>query len=319
MKSENIQNKPFDLVIVGEINVDLILKGNVVPSFGQIEQIVDEANIVMGSSAVIFACGIEKLGLRTAFIGKVGDDLFGHFMIQSMQDRGIDTTGVVVDPAIQTGLSVILANSGDRAILTFPGSIPELYLSDINDSLISKGSHLHLSSYFLLDRLRPDITILFKKAKEMGLTISLDTNYDPRENWDDGLKESLPLVDVFLPNETEAKAISREKSLAKAIDKLAKAVPTLAIKLGEAGAVSKWKDSPTIQHAAIPVDIADTVGAGDSFDAGFIYGFLKGWSPDRTLKLAVTCGTLSTQKLGGTAGQPSLKEALEFMQKVKNY
>lgn len=315
MNTESIPSRIFDLVVVGEINVDLILKGDVVPAFGQIEQIVAEADIVMGSSAVIFACGAVRLGLKTAFIGKVGDDLFGNFMIESMKQKGIDVSGIVIDPQIKTGFSVILAKQGDRAILTYPGSIPELNIRDVDFSLISKCRHLHLSGYFLLDRLRPDIKVLFKKAKGLGLSLSLDTNYDPTGIWDHGLIESLPFIDVFLPNEIEAQAISGEKSVENALQKLADVVPALAIKLGDAGALTKWNGYPQLKQKAVPVDIVDTVGAGDSFDAGFIYGYLNGWSPERTLKLAVTCGSLSTLKPGGTAGQVSLEEALENMEK----
>src|SRR5262245_64214428 len=116
-------NKRFDLVVVGEINPDLILSGNITPAFGQVEQMVDDATLTIGSSSVIFACGAARLGLRVAFVGKVGDDIFGRFMREQMAERGIDTSGVVVDPAIPTGLSVILSRGDDRAILTHPGSI----------------------------------------------------------------------------------------------------------------------------------------------------------------------------------------------------
>ena len=216
---------------------------------------------------------------------------------------------------IKTGFSVILARQGDRAILTYPGSIPALKMSDVDFSLISKCRHLHLSGYFLLDQLRPDIKVLFNKAKELGLSLSLDTNYDPTGNWDHGLSETLPFVDVFLPNKTEAQAISGEKSVENALQKLAEIMPIVAIKLGDAGALTKWKGHPRLKQEVVAVKVVDTVGAGDSFDAGFIYGYLNGWSPERTLRLAVTCGSLSTLKPGGTAGQVRLEEALEYVER----
>ena len=315
MDDESINPKNFDVVVVGEINVDIILKGDVVPAFDQVEQIVEGAEIAIGSSAVIFACGAVRLGLKTAFIGKVGNDLFGNFMVESMENRGIDISGIIVDPQIKTGFSVILTNKNDRAILTFPGSIPELKICDINYSLISQSRHLHLSSYYLLDKLRPDIPALFNKVKDMDLTISLDTNYDPTGKWNGRLGDILQNVDVFLPNETEAKAISGEGTVDKALYKLAEIGPTVAIKCGKSGAIAIWKNMPQIKQKAPPVNIEDTVGAGDSFDAGFIYGFLSGWLPEKTLQLAVSCGSLSTTKSGGTAGQTSLLEALEYMER----
>jgi len=302
----------YDVVVIGEINADLILRGDVVPSFGQVEQIVDEANLVVGSSAVIFACGAARLGLRTTFIGKVGDDIFGHFMVESMNSLGVDTRNVIIDPHIHTGLSVILAKPEDRAILTYLGSIPSLTYEDINFDLIAQCHHLHLSSFFILDQLRPDIPKLFKKVKKMGLTISLDTNYDPAEKWNDGLNRALNSVDLLMINDTEVKAISGIPELEAAITKIAKQVPIVVVKLGKDGAIVKSGKEPIRRQVALPVDVIDTVGAGDTFDAGFVYGFLNQWDLETILKLAVVCGSLSTRKAGGTVAQAELSEAIEF-------
>ena len=313
MNSPRISRRKFDVVIVGEINADLILHGNVVPAFGQVEQIVDSAELVMGSSAVIFACGAARLGLRTAFIGKVGDDFFGEFMLDSMQERGVDISGVTIDTETGTGLSVILATEGDRAILTHPGCIPELRYEDIDFNLLKKCRHIHLSSFFLLDKLRPDVARLFRKGKEMGLSVSLDTNYDPAERWNGELDKALDYVDVLLPNETEAKAISGEKTTERVLDLLLNHVHIVAIKLGKDGAVVKGDNQTEIRQNTARMDVVDTVGAGDSFDAGFVFGFLNGWEMKKTLKLAVACGSLSTLKPGGTTGQANLNEALVFI------
>lgn len=313
MKDTN--QKTFDVAVVGEINADLIIKGNAVPVFGQVEQIVDIAHLVMGSSAVIFACGCAQLGLRTMFVGKVGDDLFGRFMIESMQDRGVDTSGTVIDAEIGTGLSVILASEGDRAILTYPGCIPELSFEDIDFSIIRKCRHLHLSSYFLLNKLRPDISKLFEKTKGLGLSVSLDTNYDPAEKWDNSVNKALRFVDVFLPNETEAKAITGEDNIHKAIKSLSQKVDTVAVKLGAQGAAGKTRNQPEFFQNTAVVQVEDTVGAGDSFDAGFVYGYLHEWPLVQTLKFAVACGSISTLKPGGTAGQAKAEEAQKFMEK----
>src|SRR5512139_1181094 len=110
-------DRDFDIVVVGELNADLILRGDVTPAFGQVEKIIDEATLTIGSSSAIFACGAARLGLRTAFIGKAGNDEFGRFMLRELQQRGIDTRGVVIDPNLPTGLSVILSRPFDRAIL----------------------------------------------------------------------------------------------------------------------------------------------------------------------------------------------------------
>jgi sugar/nucleoside kinase (ribokinase family) len=263
----------------------------------------------VGSSSAIFACGAARLGLRVAFVGKVGDDEFGRFMLRALANRAVDTTGVVVDAHIKTGLSVILSRGNDRAILTYSGSIAELSYEDINLDLLPRARHLHLGSYFMLDRLRPDIPRLFAQAQAYKLTVSLDTNYDPTERWNGGLAETLRHVTIFLPNETELLVITRAGDLRSALRQMADIVPVLAVKRGPAGAAAQ-EHGQVIEAASLPVDVRDTTGAGDSFDAGFICGYLSGWTLERSLRLACACGALSTRALGGTEAQPTLDEAL---------
>lgn len=303
----------YDIVAVGEVNADLILHGDVTPAFGQAEKLVSDARLVIGSSAAIFACGAARLGLRTAIIGKVGADIFGRFMIDALNQRGVDTSGVVVDPDIATGLSVILVRGIDRAILTFPGTVPALQYAEVSLPIIHAARHLHLASFFLLDELRPNIPRLFQEAQNSGASVSMDTNFDPAEAWDGGLREALGHVDVFLPNATEAKAIAGRETTEDAINLFAETVPLTAIKLGEHGAMAKEGAAPEISLAAPAVNVIDTVGAGDSFDAGFLFGFLNGWELRRSLQLGVACGCLSTRTAGGTGGQPDLEEAMQFI------
>jgi sugar/nucleoside kinase (ribokinase family) len=295
----------FDVVVVGDLNVDLILQGDCVPEFGQVEKLIDNATLTMGSSAAIFACGAARLGLKVGFIGKVGDDTFGHFIINTLAERGIDTSGIVCDPAVKTGLTVILSRGTDRAILTYLGSIEQLGYQDIDLAYLSRACHLHLASYFLLNKLKPDIPTLFKAAHDAGLSVSLDTNYDPSEQWD--MANALQHVDVFLPNEVELCAIAKQSDPDQAM--VSVKVPIVAVKLGAQGARLR-ADGQTISADVLPVTVADTTGAGDSFDAGFVYGYLQRWPLDQTLRFAAACGSLSTQAVGGTTGQPTLEEVL---------
>jgi len=304
--------KDIDVLVVGELNVDLILTGDVTPGFGQAEKLVDDATLTLGSSSAIFACGAARLGLRVAFIGKVGDDDFGRVVRRSLAERGIDMSGVVVDPTIKTGLSVILSRPDDRAILTHLGSIATLHYEEIDQSLLLRARHLHLGSFFLLDSLRPNITRLFAEARRQGLTTSLDTNYDPQESWNGGLWEALTRTDVFMPNQAELHAVSGEAELEPALERVAKRGPLVALKLGPNGGIARQGDA-TVQASSIPVDVIDTTGAGDSFDAGFIYGYLAGWNLEKSLQLGCVCGALSTRAVGGITAQATLDEALAAM------
>ena len=303
--------KPYDLVVAGEINPDLILAGNVQPEFGQVEKLVDSAALTIGSSSAIFACGAARLGLKVAFIGVCGDDVFGRFMLDEMQKRDVDIDNVIQIPGGSTGLSVILNSGIDRAILTHPGLIAALRAEDIPDDFLRQARHLHVASYFLQTSLQPGLPELFRRACSLGLTTSLDTNYDPSEKWL-GFDELLSVTNVFLPNEKEAISLSGEANVDLAASKLGSRVDALAVKLGAAGALG-GSPSQTVRAASIPVNVVDTVGAGDSFDAGFVYGYLQKWELRKALRLACVCGALSTQKAGGTDAQPTLEEAMGYV------
>jgi sugar/nucleoside kinase (ribokinase family) len=301
----------YDILVAGEINPDLILTGDVKPEFGQVEKLVDSAALTIGSSSAIFACGAARLGLKVAFVGVCGDDVFGRFMLHEMQMREVDVSNVIVRKDGQTGSSVILSAGADRAILTHLGLMSALRKPDVSDALLRQTSHLHVASYFLQTDLRPDLPALFRRARQLGLTTSLDPNYDPSEKWL-GFDELLSVTNVFLPNEREALSLSGETNLDLAADKLGGKVEALAIKLGAQGALGVGA-SQKVRVPSLLVNVADTVGAGDSFDVGFIYGYLRQWDLTRSLQLACACGALSTQKAGGTEAQPTLDQAIQYV------
>ncbi len=300
----------FDILIAGEINPDLILSGNVVPEFGQSEQLVGDARLEPGSSSVIFACGAARLGLRVAFIGVCGDDLFGRFTLEAMRTRGVDVSQVRLAPDERTGISVILNRVHDRGILTFPGAMGVLRAEAIAPDILHTARHLHVSSYFLQTGLQPGLQDLFARAQGMGLSTSLDTNWDPADAWQ-GVSDVLHHATVFLPNAAEACALAGTREVDTAAGRLAETAGTVAVKLGAEGALGV-QGGRLVRVPAIPVQPVDTIGAGDSFDAGFLYAFLQGWDLEKCLKLAVACGGLSTQVAGGIAGQPTLEQAQAF-------
>lgn len=310
MPKEPAPDKSFDVVVVGELNVDLILSTEVMPVFGQVEQLVQDATLVLGSSSAIFACGAARLGLRVSFIGKVGDDVFGHFALDELHKREVDVSGVIVDPRIKTGVCVILSRGNDRAMLTYLGSIASLAVEDVDLALLSSGRHLHVGAYFLQSALRPGFVRLCMLAHERNLTVSLDTNYDPQEIWE--VASALDHVDIFLPNQTELKAITRVDTIDTALACYAKKPMTVVVKLGAQGALAQHK-TRRVEAPTIPISVVDTTGAGDSFDAGFIYGHLAGWELEESLRLAIICGALSTRAIGGTQAQATLSEAMELL------
>jgi sugar/nucleoside kinase (ribokinase family) len=299
----------LDLVVLGDCNPDLLVTGAVTPAFGQVERIVDDARLVIGGSAAITACGAARLGLRTALIGVVGDDFLGRFMREAVADVGVDVSAVAVDGDRPTGISVVLVRSEDRAILTALGTIPELSADGVDRAMLREARHVHVSSYFLQHALRAELPSLLSEAKAMGATASVDPNWDPREEWDGGLLEALRYVDVLFANAEEVRRIAGEEDLELAARTIAEHGPQVVVKLGADGALAV-RGADVIRAAALRVDVADTVGAGDSFDAGFLAGFLSGRPLESSLALACACGSLSAREAGGTAAQPTLAEAM---------
>lgn len=298
----------FDILTIGEINVDLILGHDAQPIFGQFEKVIDEATLTVGGSGTIFAMGAARLGLRVAYCGVVGDDVFGRFMLNHLQRRQIDTRGIIIDPRLKTGLSVILNVPGDRAILTHLGAIDALRAEQVNPTLLAQSRHVHVTSYFLQHNLRPGLAKLLAEVHANGATVSIDTNWDPSERWDDGLQEVLEQTDIFLPNEQEALALTRAKSVEEALKQLAATIPVVAIKRGAEGAICQ-QGTQIVADPGFPMQVVDTTGAGDSFNGGFLYGLLQDWQLAHALTLGCACGALSTQGAGGTTAQPTIAQA----------
>ncbi|MBN1286568.1 MAG: sugar kinase [Anaerolineae bacterium] len=306
-------HKQYDVLVVGDLNVDLNLIGeDITPAFEQQEKLVDDAALVVGGSSGIFACQAAKLGLRVAFAGAVGDDAFGHFLTGALTGAGIDTQYVRVDPAVKTGLTVHLVRGNDRAMLTYLGTLGTFDAAHVTADILARTRHVHSGSYFVLPRLRPRLPALFAEARRLGASTSLDTNFDPTGQWDGGIGELLPQVDVFLPNAHELQSIAGVTGIDAAMEALAgRGVGTVAVKLGDAGATAR-AGAKTVQCAPFPVKVVDTTGAGDSFDAGFIYGYLHGWPLSDALRLGCACGALCATALGGVPGQPALAQACEL-------
>jgi sugar/nucleoside kinase (ribokinase family) len=303
--------RDIDVLVLGEINPDVIVRAiDPRPQFGQVELLVDSIDLVVGSSSVIFACGAARLGMRVAFVGVVGNDAMGRFMLNAMRTQGIDVSGCRVDDVVPTGASVILAGEADRAIMTAPGTIPLLRDEDVPAALVDRARHLHVGSVFLLDALRPQLAERFAAARRAGITTSFDSNWDPSGTWDGGLAGILAQTTVFFPNAAEAQRIAGRESTEEAALALAALGPrVVAVKCGAHGALAGEPDGTITRVPAIAVDPVDTTGAGDSFDAGFLTGWLADRPVRDCLALGVACGSLSTRRVGGTAAQPTLAEA----------
>lgn len=290
----------FDVTLAGELNLDLILYGLPAELPAERELLARHMMLTLGSSAAIVAHNLAALGCRVGFVSRIGDDPLGQVAADRLAAGGVDVSKVRrVASETKTGLTVILQRELERNILTYPGTIFDLTLSDLDFDYLTDSGHFHLSSFYLQRGLRPQVPELFRRLKADGLTISLDTNDDPESKWEGGLMDVLHYVDVFLPNAREAQRITRIEDLEQAAARLAEIVPLVVIKLGEQGAMA-LRGGERFQSAAAKVDFVDPVGAGDSFDAGFLAQYLQGADLQTCLAWGNLAGAFSTTMAGGT-------------------
>ena len=297
----------YDVAVVADLCLDILLSGKVKPIYGQVEQYIDDYAVELGGSAAIFASQFTKLGGKVGLIGSVGKDAFGDILLQKLKSLQISTDYIIIKPEIKTSVGVGLSYFDDRAMLTFQGSMATLSAEDIfNSKILDQTCHLHIAGYFLLDQLISFWPKVVIELQSKGITTSLDTNWSPNNDWNK-VMELLPYINVFMPNEAEAKKISNKTDIMEAGAWLAKFCQIVVIKRGKDGATI-FKDNfhfhiDVPQEISKDLKIADTTGAGDNFDAGF----LREWLQGKPLKVcgmtAVKCGTLSLSEIGGIEGQ----------------
>jgi sugar/nucleoside kinase (ribokinase family) len=301
----------LDLLVIGDCNPDVLVLGDdVTPAFGQQEKLVGSISLVIGGSGAITAVAAARLGLRVALAAAVGDDPAGEFMLAQLAGEGVGTGAVAVRRDAPTGMTVALSEGKDRAILTAAGAVATLTARDVPASLLAAARHVHVSSYFLMERsLGPGLAGLLGAARAGGARTSLDTNWDPAQRWGDGsLRAALAATDLLLPNETEALHLSGAATLAEAMAVLTAPGNGLVVKLGARGAL--WAEGARRCRAEPPpVTPADTTGAGDCFNAGVITGLLGGLGLAGAVALGCATGAASTLGPGGTAACPDLPTA----------
>jgi sugar/nucleoside kinase (ribokinase family) len=301
------------ILVAGEINVDLVFKGcRTLPEPGR-EVLADDFVMTPGSSSMICAMGLARLGDPVAFHGKLGADSWGDFCLGALRGAGIDTATLRPDPALRTGITASLSTPQDRALVTFAGAIGALRESDVTDAMLAQADHLHVSSYYLQRGLRPDCRALCARARAAGCTISLDPGFDPERLWGLDLVDVLREVDVFLPNEEELLAITGTRELGRALHALGNGRTRTVVKRGRAGCAT-LHEGRLLEVPAFAVAAVDSTGAGDSFDAGFLHAWLRGWPLHECLRWGSACGSLSTRAVGGTPGQADAGEVQALLE-----
>jgi sugar/nucleoside kinase (ribokinase family) len=307
----------FDVTVAGELNLDLILYGLPDDLEPEKELLANDLALTLGSSSAIFAHNLAVIGNRVGFISRIGTDPLGKNALERLESGGVDVSRVrnVAGPT-KSGLTVIVTGTGSRRILTYPGTMFEMGYDDLDIDYLRSGRHFHLSSFYLHRALRPRIAEVFEQMKRAGLSTSLDTNDDPDDTWE-GLDDVLRFVDVLFVNEREACKIAHQGDVESAVDKLAAQAKVVAVKLGQRGArVRQGQREWT--HSGYAVNAVDPVGAGDSFDAGFLHQYIRGGDLQVCLASGNLAGAFSTTRPGGTEAFRERPKWQEFLQQHGN-
>ena len=301
--------KKYDIAAIGELNVDIILYGiESEPEIGK-EKFCKDMIVTLGSSTAIFAANAAALGSKVCFVGLVGRDSFGQLVRTSLEAKGV-ATHFIGEGDTPTGATICMSYGEDRANLTYQGSMDVMGFDQIDKSVFTLSKHIHLSSLFMQSALLRDIHKVLDAAAENGCTVSLDTQWDPMEKWALDYPKVLPKITVFMPNEKELCALTGKAELEDAI---AEVLPCLGgimlVKCGSKGSLLVKKDgSRKLLPAFLNKNVVDAIGAGDSFNSGFVSAFVKGLSPEECQKTGNLTGAVNTTAAGGTGAFTSLED-----------
>lgn len=304
-----------DVLAIGELNPDLILAGirAEAPRLGT-EQEFGAYRLTLGSSTAIACVLMQRLGLATAMSAWIGDDDYGCFCREALAAERVDIGLIRTDPALPTGVTVCLPYPEDRLLLTCKGTMALDPSDGIDDARLAGARHVHVGSFFLQDALRPKVAGLFARARRLGLTTSLDTGWDPGENWlTEDLRATLAHTSYLFPNALEFEALTGEGDVEQGVAKLLSlGLGAVVLKRGGEGAVHGDAEGLQI-HAGYAANPIDTTGAGDSFNAGYLAAMLRGGSVAERLAQGNACGALTVGAIGGTGGVENAAQVRAFV------
>ncbi len=328
-QNANREKSIYDITSVGILVADVMAKPvDAMPQKGLLN-LVDSIEMFNGGNAMTAAVNLKTMGLSSAVIGKVGKDPFGDFLLRRIEESGLDTAGVAVDPTVQTSTSVVLSSKdGERSFLHCIGANAALGIDDINWEVVKKSRIIFVTGTFLLSKFDGKQTAEFlRRCKEMGKTTALDVCWDSSGRWGSLLEDAMPYLDYFLPSIEEAAMISGcpdctgEHSAQEISERIAsvffqKGVKSVVIKMGKYGcfAQESQESTPFVLPAYSDIQVVDTTGAGDSFCSGFLAACAKGESFSDSVRFANAAGAHCVMEKGATTGMKPYGEIKKFME-----
>lgn len=292
-----------DIAVLGNFVVDLIGKPiDALPERGRLS-LIDTLETHPGGNGPNTSGALGKLGADVAVLGRVGEDLYGRFLLERLESWHVDTTLVGRDPDACSGVTIVpVDSSGERSFIHAFGANALFGPEHIDWSRLEGIRHLHFGSFFVLPRWGgAELRDLFRQACERGVTTSLDFCWDRDGEWMRRIGR-FEHLDFCMPSEEEARHLTGMAEPDEMAQELVQAGANAAvIKLGERGCVYADRDI-FLEVPAFDVGARDTTGAGDCFIAGFLYGLRQGWDLDRRLRFANACGARSVEAVGAVTG-----------------
>ena len=295
--------KKFDVVGIGRNCVDhLAVLSSLPPPDAKVP--MKEYRVVGGGQATTALVALARLGLKTAYVGVVGNDAGGRLVLEGLRTAGVDISGVVIDKNAETPVALILVDeaAGTRTIAYQPTSTGRLNPSPVNMDLILSARCLMVDPHETLFGLE-----ISKEARERGIPLIYDA-----EHLTDGFYEMLSACDYVVGSSEVVRTLGLNTP-EEALKRLLSCGPRASvITLGAAGSMALTPHG-FYRKPAYPVQVIDTTAAGDAFHAGFAYGVLRGWGLDKILEFSNAMGALVCRGLGGRESLPSLGEVREFL------
>ncbi|MES0341344.1 MAG: PfkB family carbohydrate kinase [Candidatus Humimicrobiaceae bacterium] len=288
-------------LVIGDLNVDIIVADINRPLEKGSEVIAKNHLLDIGGSGGIFSTVLSELGIKTYIISKISDDTFGNYLIQKLKGHGVKVDKIIIEKSQSTGVTISLTYIEDKMQVSSVEMVKKFNINDIIFDKLGNIGHVHFPSYYMMDGLQNDYVKIINNIKEKykNITFSMDTNDDPSGEWNDKIYEILSHIDVFMINKKEALMITKKDNIDDALEELGELVKTIVIKLGMQGYIAKHNGN-IYSGDSLNADFKDSTGAGDNFDAGFIYGFLNNMEPEKSLYIGNICGAKSVEYLGGS-------------------
>jgi sugar/nucleoside kinase (ribokinase family) len=304
-------------MVIGDLNIDLIATDIEGPLKKGSEVIAQNYFLDIGGSGGVFSAALSEIGIKTYLVSKINDDFFGNYLIGRLKNYKAGTDRIIVEQGSKTGITINLSYTEDKIQISSVEMVKNFNISDIEFKGLDNIKHVHFSSYYMMDNLQNDYITVINNITKINrcITFSMDTNDDPSDEWKDEIYNILPYIDIFLINKKEALMITKENNVDKALGKLSKIIKTVVIKLGSEGYIARDKGN-IFKGYSLNVNFKDSTGAGDNFDAGFIYGFLNHMSTEKSLQIANICGSVSVEYLGGVGPKEKFLKIKELINKL---